>query len=70
MSKNKGRDLAVSSAPQQADFSFQLGRAHVTARVQLSSAGLLAVGAMVSGILLSTAMLVGVALASGRMTRR
>lgn len=48
--------------PHQAEARLTIGRGSVEARVEISSVGLLAIGALVSSILLSTAVLVGVAM--------
>ncbi|MBA4794765.1 hypothetical protein [Phenylobacterium sp.] len=64
--------------PNTATVSFRAGRARFMARVSMSPAGLLAVGGLVSGILLSTSVLVWSAtnvarrrpLASAILTRR
>ncbi len=53
-------------APQTAEMSLWLGK-HVglDMRVRLTSRGILAIGGLVSGILLSTAMLVAVSIREG-----
>jgi hypothetical protein len=51
---------------QRAKLTLRLGkRARLCARVEMTSEGLLAVGALVSSILLSTAVLVGVSVREG-----
>jgi hypothetical protein len=64
-------DIAAAPSPgpplQTADLSLKLGkRVGLDMRVRLTSAGILSVGALVSGILLSTAVLVAVAVREGR----
>lgn len=52
--------------PNTAAASFRLGEARFTAKVKVTPAGLLAIGALVSGILLSTSVLVWTATSVAR----
>jgi len=52
--------------PNTAAASFRMGEARFTAKVKVTPAGLLAIGALVSGILLSTSVLVWTATSVAR----
>jgi hypothetical protein len=51
-------DPAAGGARQVAEYEMSLGAARIGARVSVTPAGVLAIGAMVSGILLSSAAIV------------
>lgn len=62
--------LQPAGASEQAQVSLRFGdRAGLRMDARMTPAGLLAIGAMVSGILLSTAVLVGTALRAGKAPR-
>jgi len=52
--------------PNTAAASFRMGEARFVAKVKVTPAGLLAIGALVSGILLSTSVLVWTATSAAR----
>lgn len=52
--------------PNTAAASFRMGEARIVAKVKVTPAGLLAIGALVSGILLSTSVLVWTATSVAR----
>jgi uncharacterized integral membrane protein len=51
-------DDSIDKAAQRATLEFRVGRGAMLMSVEVTPAGLLAIGALVSGILLSTAVLV------------
>lgn len=59
--------LSLLSEPQHAKVSFRFGRrVHLKVQADLTSGGLLSIAALVSGILLSTAVLVHIAVRDGK----
>ncbi|MFN4040283.1 MAG: hypothetical protein ACK4I0_01315 [Brevundimonas sp.] len=62
----KTKDASASAAPNTAEFHLKAGPVRLRARVAVTAEGLIAVGGLVSGVLLSTAALVWVSTAPVR----
>jgi len=60
------RKAAENPRPNTARASLRIGRARMTAKVQMTTGGIAAVGGLVSSILLSTAVLVWVSTSVAR----
>ncbi len=58
MARNSSPIAAALARPQRARIDLRLGRARAAARVRVTPAGLVAIGALVAAILLSTAVVV------------